>query len=60
MPNTFPVNAKTSLATSSPLVAASNTAFEFNSPFGISRNKLGRSVFSRISIADCATPVAEA
>jgi hypothetical protein len=32
MPNTFPVNAKTSLATSSPLVAASNTAFEFNSP----------------------------
>ena len=60
MPKILPVYSNTSLATSSPAVAASNTALESMFSIGIFLSVLGLSVLFKISTADFATPVAEA
>ena len=60
MPKIFPVNSNTSFATSSSFCAASKTSLEVILPASIFLNKLGLSVSLKISIADSATPVADA
>ena len=59
IPNIFPVNSNTSIATPSPLIAASYTSFEVISSILIVLKTLGLSDWLRISFADSATPVAE-
>ena len=60
IPRILPVNSNTSLATSSPAVAASKTALESILSMGIFLKELGLSVLFKISTADFATPVADA
>ena len=60
IPNILPVYSNTSLATSSPAVAASNTALESILSIGIFLSVLGLSVVFKISTAEVATPVADA
>ena len=60
IPNILPVYSNTSFATSSPAVAASNTALESILSIGIFLSVLGLSVVFKISTAEVATPVADA
>ena len=60
IPNILPVYSNTSLATSSPAVAASNTALESILSIGMFLSVLGLSVVFKISTAEVATPVADA